>query len=105
MLLGLEAPEEELVAAFALAAQSPAVKGFAIGRTIFAAAAEKWLAGSMPDEEAVAEMAARFEGCARRGTGRRQMRRGLHERLANTLSRWGERRTGPEAERARGCRR
>ena len=60
VLLGLEAPEEELVAAFALAAQSPAVKGFAIGRTIFAAAAEKWLAGSMPDEEAVAEMAARF---------------------------------------------
>jgi 5-dehydro-2-deoxygluconokinase len=60
VLLGLEAPEEELVAAFRLAAQSPAVKGFAIGRTIFAAAAEKWLAGSMPDEEAVAEMAARF---------------------------------------------
>ncbi|MFL5316474.1 MAG: 2-deoxy-5-keto-D-gluconate 6-phosphate aldolase domain-containing protein, partial [Microvirga sp.] len=60
VLLGLEAPEEELVAAFRLAAQSPAVKGFAIGRTIFAQAAEKWLAGSMPDEEAVAEMAARF---------------------------------------------
>ena len=60
VLLGLEAPEEELVAAFALAAQNPAVKGFAIGRTIFAQAAEKWLAGSMPDEEAVAEMAARF---------------------------------------------
>ena len=37
VLLGLEAPEEELVAAFRLAAQSPAVKGFAIGRTIFAA--------------------------------------------------------------------
>ncbi|MFL5323918.1 MAG: 5-dehydro-2-deoxygluconokinase [Microvirga sp.] len=60
VLLGLEAPEDELVAAFALAAQNPAVKGFAIGRTIFAQAAEKWLAGSMPDEEAVAEMAARF---------------------------------------------
>ncbi|HKG81788.1 MAG TPA: 5-dehydro-2-deoxygluconokinase [Beijerinckiaceae bacterium] len=60
VLLGLEAPEEELVAAFALAAQNPVVKGFAIGRTIFAAAAEKWLAGSMPDDEAVAEMAARF---------------------------------------------
>ncbi len=60
VLLGLEAPEEELVAAFRLAAQNPAVKGFAIGRTIFAAAAEKWLAGSMPDDEAVAEMAARF---------------------------------------------
>ena len=60
VLLGLEAPESQLVAAFALAAQSPVAKGFAIGRTIFAEAAEKWLAGSIPDEEAVAEMAARF---------------------------------------------
>jgi 5-dehydro-2-deoxygluconokinase len=60
VLLGLEALEAQLVAAFALAAKSPVVKGFAIGRTIFAQAAEKWLAGSMSDEEAVAEMAARF---------------------------------------------
>ena len=61
LLLGLEAPEAELVTAFSLAAQSSIVKGFAIGRTIFAAAAEKWLAGSISDEEAVADMAARFD--------------------------------------------
>jgi 5-dehydro-2-deoxygluconokinase len=60
VLLGLEAMEEALVAAFAVAAQSPVVKGFAIGRTIFAEAAEKWLAGSLSDEEAVADMSGRF---------------------------------------------
>ena len=36
------------------------VKGFAIGRTIFADAAERWLAGRLSDEGAVAEMSARF---------------------------------------------
>jgi 5-dehydro-2-deoxygluconokinase len=60
VLLGLEAPESQLVAAFALAAQSPIAKGFAVGRTIFSDAAEKWLAGSISDTEAVADMAARF---------------------------------------------
>jgi 5-dehydro-2-deoxygluconokinase len=60
VLLGLEAPEEQLVASFALAARHPIIKGFAIGRTIFADAAARWLAGSISDEEAVSEMAARF---------------------------------------------
>ena len=60
VLLGLEAPESQLVAAFALAARSPIVKGFAIGRTIFAEAAEKWLAGLASDEEAVAAMVSGF---------------------------------------------
>lgn len=60
VLLGLEAPEADLVTAFALAATSPVVKGFAIGRTIFAEAAEGWLAGRLSDAEAVAAMASRF---------------------------------------------
>jgi 5-dehydro-2-deoxygluconokinase len=60
VLLGLEAPEEALEAAFRSAAACPAVKGFAVGRTIFAAAAEAWLAGAMSDEAAIADMAARF---------------------------------------------
>jgi 5-dehydro-2-deoxygluconokinase len=60
VLLGLEAPEAELADAFALAAGHPVVKGFAIGRTIFADAAEHWLAGRMSDEEAVADMGSRF---------------------------------------------
>jgi 5-dehydro-2-deoxygluconokinase len=60
VLLGLEASAEQLAASFALAARHPIVKGFAIGRTIFSDAAERWLAGRLADGAAVAEMAARF---------------------------------------------
>ena len=61
VLLGLEAPQDELEAAFAATAKAPIVKGFAVGRTIFVHAAEQWLAGRMSDDEAVADMASRFE--------------------------------------------
>ncbi|MCZ8543637.1 5-dehydro-2-deoxygluconokinase [Mesorhizobium qingshengii] len=61
VLLGLEAPQDELEAAFAATAKAPIVKGFAVGRTIFVHAAEQWLAGKMSDDEAVADMASRFE--------------------------------------------
>jgi 5-dehydro-2-deoxygluconokinase len=60
VLLGLDAPEEDLMRSFALAAPHAVVKGFAIGRTIFSKAAERWLSGQMSDDEAVADMAARF---------------------------------------------
>ncbi len=62
VMLGLEAPQDQLEAAFAAAADAPVVKGFAVGRTIFIDAAQQWLAGGMTDEEAVADMAARFRG-------------------------------------------
>jgi 5-dehydro-2-deoxygluconokinase len=61
VLLGLDAPEQALIAQFAVAAQHPIVKGFAIGRTIFSHAAERWLAGALSDADAVADMAARFQ--------------------------------------------
>ncbi|MER9891144.1 5-dehydro-2-deoxygluconokinase [Mesorhizobium sp. M0119] len=61
VLLGLEAPQDELEAAFAATAKAPIVKGFAVGRTIFINAAEQWLAGKMSDDDAVADMASRFE--------------------------------------------
>lgn len=60
LLLGLDAPEEELVAGFRLAQRARSVKGFAIGRTIFADAAREWLAGRIDDEGAIALMAGRF---------------------------------------------
>jgi 5-dehydro-2-deoxygluconokinase len=60
VLLGLEAPQTELKAAFAATANAPIVKGFAVGRTIFIHAAEQWLAGRMTDEQAIADMASRF---------------------------------------------
>ncbi len=56
LILGLDAPEEELKAGLALAARQPICKGFAIGRTLFGTAAEAWLAGSIDDAEAVAAM-------------------------------------------------
>lgn len=60
VLLGLDAPEEELAQGFAAVAPHAIVKGFAVGRTIFSPAARAWLAGSMTDEQATADMAARF---------------------------------------------
>jgi 5-dehydro-2-deoxygluconokinase len=64
VVLGLDAPAEELEASFALAARQPLVKGFAVGRTIFGDAARAWMAGRMDDEEAVAQMAERFRALA-----------------------------------------
>ncbi|UVF19461.1 5-dehydro-2-deoxygluconokinase [Microvirga terrae] len=61
VLLGLEAPESELEAAFAAAAKEPQVKGFAVGRTIFNDAARRWLKGEISDEAAVSDMASRFQ--------------------------------------------
>ncbi|WP_421762008.1 bifunctional 5-dehydro-2-deoxygluconokinase/5-dehydro-2-deoxyphosphogluconate aldolase [Devosia sp.] len=60
VLLGLEAPEAELARGFAAAKGSRTVRGFAVGRTLFADAAKAWFAGKMSDEAAVADMAARF---------------------------------------------
>lgn len=60
VLLGLEAPAEELAAAFRVAARCPSVKGFAVGRTIFAEPARAWLNGTIDDEAAVSDMASRF---------------------------------------------
>jgi 5-dehydro-2-deoxygluconokinase len=64
-VLGLEAPIEELSASFAVAARHALVKGFAVGRTIFADAARAWLGGNITDAEAVAEMAAKYERLCR----------------------------------------
>jgi len=60
VLLGLEAPQEELERAFAATAGIDIVKGFAVGRTIFVEPAERWLAGEIDDEAAIAAMAERF---------------------------------------------
>jgi 5-dehydro-2-deoxygluconokinase len=60
LLLGLEAPEKDLAQAFALAHNCNVVKGFAVGRTIFAEPAVEWFAGRINDREAVDRMAAAF---------------------------------------------
>ncbi|MGF1885768.1 5-dehydro-2-deoxygluconokinase [Photobacterium profundum] len=49
VILGLDAPEAELRAGFAAAANQPLVKGFAVGRTIFGQPSREWLAGNIGD--------------------------------------------------------
>ena len=60
LVLGLGKDEAELAASFAEAARQPLVKGFAVGRTIFAGPAADWMAGRIDDDTAVARMAANF---------------------------------------------
>jgi 5-dehydro-2-deoxygluconokinase len=60
VLLGLEAPEADLANAFAIARDCKMVKGFAVGRTIFAGPAQEWLSGRIDDAQAVERMAASF---------------------------------------------
>ncbi len=49
LLLGLDAPEQTLQEAFREAAHAPVFRGFAVGRTIFFAAALAWLSGDIDD--------------------------------------------------------
>jgi 5-dehydro-2-deoxygluconokinase len=60
MLLGLDAPEQELAKSFGIARGRRHVKGFAVGRTIFARPAEAWFAGRIDDAEATRAMADAF---------------------------------------------
>jgi 5-dehydro-2-deoxygluconokinase len=60
MLLGLDAPQDQLMQAFTIAKAARTVKGFAVGRTIFGDAARAWLMGRIDDEAAIADMAGRF---------------------------------------------
>lgn len=56
VVLGLAADEAALAESFGIAAQFPLVKGFAVGRTIFGAPAEAWMAGKISDADAVRTM-------------------------------------------------
>jgi len=60
VVLGLGQSESDLAASFKLAARYPLVRGFAVGRTIFAEAAKQWMAGSLDDHGAVTMMADNF---------------------------------------------
>jgi 5-dehydro-2-deoxygluconokinase len=56
VLLGLSAPQDELLAGIAAAAPFPLVKGFAVGRTIFHDVAARWLRREIDDEAAIAQL-------------------------------------------------
>jgi 5-dehydro-2-deoxygluconokinase len=56
VVLGLAAGESSLAESFGVAARFPLVKGFAVGRTIFGAPADAWMAGRLSDADAVKMM-------------------------------------------------
>lgn len=60
VVLGLAASEADLRASFAIAARHRLVKGFAVGRTIFAEAARRFMLDEITPDEAVAQMAATY---------------------------------------------
>jgi 5-dehydro-2-deoxygluconokinase len=60
VVLGLDAPADELAEAFRIARGATRVKGFAVGRTIFADPARAWIAGKIDDAMATQQMAERF---------------------------------------------
>ncbi|POF28531.1 bifunctional 5-dehydro-2-deoxygluconokinase/5-dehydro-2-deoxyphosphogluconate aldolase [Roseibium marinum] len=78
VVLGLDAPEDRLAESFSEAARFELVKGFAVGRTIFADSGRKWLAGEINDEAAIAEMTARFERLCRIWDNARSEARAAH---------------------------
>ncbi|MFM2478572.1 5-dehydro-2-deoxygluconokinase [Celerinatantimonas sp. MCCC 1A17872] len=61
VLLGLDAPEEQLKAGFAQAADMPWVKGFAVGRTIFGQPSRKWLQGEYDDQQLIEHVQRNYE--------------------------------------------
>ena len=61
VILGLGESEEKLAQSFSIAASYPLVKGFAVGRTIFADVAEQWFLGEKTDAQAIDEMAKNYK--------------------------------------------
>ena len=61
VILGLGESKEKLAQSFSIAATYPLVKGFAVGRTIFADVAQQWFLGAKTDAEAIDEMAKNYQ--------------------------------------------
>ena len=61
MLLGLAGDPDDIMTSFAAAAHCSSVKGFAVGRTIFADVAREWLTGNISDNDAVEQLKRNFQ--------------------------------------------
>ncbi|MBT7354822.1 MAG: DUF2090 domain-containing protein, partial [Rhodospirillaceae bacterium] len=61
VMLGLNAPMQDLIADFALGAASPVCKGFAVGRTLFHDAATAWFAGQIDDGQAATQISNNYQ--------------------------------------------
>ncbi|EPL9569195.1 bifunctional 5-dehydro-2-deoxygluconokinase/5-dehydro-2-deoxyphosphogluconate aldolase [Providencia rettgeri] len=60
VLLGLDAPQDELQAGFNAAAGKSIVKGFAVGRTLFGKPSLEWMKGELNDDELVQKIKANY---------------------------------------------
>ncbi len=60
LLLGLQASEASLAQGFRAAANQPLCKGFAVGRSLFATAAEAWFADAISDNTVIDQVALRY---------------------------------------------
>jgi 5-dehydro-2-deoxygluconokinase len=60
LLLGLDAPEEDLLESFRVAAAFPVCKGFAVGRSIFGQAAKLWFNGELDDDGVIEQVSANY---------------------------------------------
>lgn len=77
VVLGLGESLALLEKSFAVAAHYPLVKGFAVGRTIFAETAAAWMQGQVSDADAVMTMAAIYtQLCDTWDAARKQMKSG-----------------------------
>ena len=83
IVVGLDAPMEQLARSLTLAAASPIVRGVAVGRTILASAAQAWLSGQISDEAAIEDIAERFRALVEVWSSARDPRLDRPERSAN----------------------
>ncbi|MGO1190783.1 bifunctional 5-dehydro-2-deoxygluconokinase/5-dehydro-2-deoxyphosphogluconate aldolase [Vibrio casei] len=60
VLLGLDAPQEELENGFKQAANNNKVKGFAVGRTLFGEPSKKWFANEINDQELIEQVKSNY---------------------------------------------
>ena len=93
VLLGLNAPIDELARGFAAASGSRTCRGFAVGRTIFGDPARAWLAGAIDDAGADCGSAHELRGADRRGVRRGATGDGRRAQVKKTCagSRWRRR--------------
>ncbi|MDB5895943.1 MAG: 5-dehydro-2-deoxygluconokinase [Rhodoferax sp.] len=73
VILGLNQPLDELADSFRFAT-NPIVKGFMVGRTLWASASQRWLKGGIDDAALVDEVARNFERLVDAWHGRREAR-------------------------------
>lgn len=60
VLLGLDAPMDDMKRGFAAAARHGRCKGFTVGRTLFAAPSRDWLAGNLDDNQLIDRVASNY---------------------------------------------